>query len=98
MPLLRCSKTSQPPSPLNNTTCDHCRCQLEFLDRIFRKKEQVPVGSAATNVTDGVKMELHQLQSLLAVIDSGGYAPAGKALHLSHSAIHRQIRMLEQEL
>jgi DNA-binding transcriptional LysR family regulator len=43
-------------------------------------------------------MELHQLQSLLAVIESGGYAPAGKALHLSHSAIHRQVRMLEQEL
>ena len=43
-------------------------------------------------------MELRQLQLLLSVIESGGYAPAGKLLHVSHSAIHRQIRMLEQEL
>lgn len=43
-------------------------------------------------------MELHQLQLLRAVIESGGYAPAGKLLHVSHSAIHRQIRLLEQEL
>lgn len=43
-------------------------------------------------------MELHQLQLLRAVIESGGYAPAGKLLNVSHSAIHRQIRMLEQEL
>ena len=43
-------------------------------------------------------MELHQLQLLLTVIESGGYAPAGKLLHVSHSAIHRQIRMLEEEL
>lgn len=43
-------------------------------------------------------MELRQIQLLLAVIESGGYAPAGKLLHVSHSAIHRQIRLLEQEL
>lgn len=43
-------------------------------------------------------MELRQLQLLLSVIESGGYAAAGKQLNLSHSAIHRQIRMLEQEL
>jgi DNA-binding transcriptional LysR family regulator len=43
-------------------------------------------------------MELHQLQLLLTVIESGGYTPAGKLLNVSHSAIHRQIRMLEQEL
>ena len=43
-------------------------------------------------------MELRQLQLLLTVIESRGYAPAGKLLHVSHSAIHRQIRMLEQEL
>jgi DNA-binding transcriptional LysR family regulator len=43
-------------------------------------------------------MELRQLQLLLTVIESGGYAPAGKLLHISHSAIHRQIRILEQEL
>lgn len=43
-------------------------------------------------------MELRQLQLLSAVIEFGGYAPAGKRLHVSHSAIHRQIRLLEQEL
>lgn len=43
-------------------------------------------------------MELRQLQLLHTVIESGGFAPAGKALHLSHSAIHRQIRILEKEL
>jgi DNA-binding transcriptional LysR family regulator len=43
-------------------------------------------------------MELRQLQLLLTVIECGGYAPAGKLLHVSHSAIHRQIRILEQEL
>ncbi len=43
-------------------------------------------------------MELRQLQLLLTVIESGGFAPAGKQLHLSHSAIHRQVRLLEQEL
>lgn len=42
-------------------------------------------------------MELRQLQLFLSVIEAGGYAPAGKALHVSHSAIHRQVRMLEQE-
>jgi DNA-binding transcriptional LysR family regulator len=43
-------------------------------------------------------VELRQLQLLLTVIESGGYAPAGRLLHVSHSAIHRQIRILEQEL
>ncbi len=43
-------------------------------------------------------MGLRQLQLLLTVIEAGGYAPAGKLLNVSHSAIHRQIRMLEQEL
>lgn len=43
-------------------------------------------------------MELRQLELLLTVIESGGYAPAGKLLHISHSAIHRQIQILEQEL
>jgi len=43
-------------------------------------------------------MELRQLQLLRTVIEAGGYAPAGKLLHVSHSAIHRQIRLLEQEL
>jgi LysR family transcriptional regulator, cyn operon transcriptional activator len=43
-------------------------------------------------------MEIRQLEMLLAVADRGGYAPAGEALHISHSAIHRQIRILEEEL
>ena len=43
-------------------------------------------------------MDLRQLEMLLAVLDSGGYKRAGEALHVSHSAIHRQIRILEQEL
>lgn len=38
------------------------------------------------------------MQLLLTVIESRGYAPAGKLLNVSHSAIHRQIRLLEQEL
>jgi len=34
----------------------------------------------------------------LAVVESGTYAVAGERLHLSHSAIHRQVRLLEHEL
>src|SRR6476619_4812639 len=53
----------------------------------------------ATTLHSGNRtMELRQLQLLLTVIESGGYAPAGKLLHIPHSAIHRQIRILEQEL
>jgi DNA-binding transcriptional LysR family regulator len=43
-------------------------------------------------------MDLNQLTMLLAVVDYGGYAQAGKALNISHSAIHRQIRLLEGEI
>jgi DNA-binding transcriptional LysR family regulator len=43
-------------------------------------------------------MELDQLAMLLTVADSGGYAQAGKILNISHSAIHRQIRLLEGEI
>jgi len=43
-------------------------------------------------------VEFRQLQLLRDVIESGGYTSAGKLLHISHSAIHRQIRMLEEEL
>jgi len=35
---------------------------------------------------------------LLAVFECGGFSPAGEKLHISHSAVHRQIRILEQEL
>ena len=43
-------------------------------------------------------MELRQLEMLLAVVESGSYATAGERLHISHSAIHRQVRLLEHEL
>jgi DNA-binding transcriptional LysR family regulator len=43
-------------------------------------------------------MELRQLQMLLAVAEVGSYIQAGKRLNISHSAIHRQVRLLEEEL
>jgi LysR family transcriptional regulator, cyn operon transcriptional activator len=43
-------------------------------------------------------MELRQLEMLLAVVDCGTYQKAGETLHVSHSAIHRQVRLLEHEL
>ncbi len=43
-------------------------------------------------------MDLRQLEMLLAVIDSGSYAKAGEDLRVSHSAIHRQVRLLEHEV
>jgi DNA-binding transcriptional LysR family regulator len=43
-------------------------------------------------------MVLRQLEMLVAVLDFGSYKKAGEALHVSHSAIHRQVSLLEQEL
>jgi DNA-binding transcriptional LysR family regulator len=43
-------------------------------------------------------MEVRQLEMFLAVVESGGFSQAGEQLHVSHSAIHRQIRLLEHEL
>jgi molybdenum-dependent DNA-binding transcriptional regulator ModE len=43
-------------------------------------------------------MELRQLEMLLAVAEEGSYVQAGKRLNISHSAIHRQIRLLEEEV
>ncbi len=43
-------------------------------------------------------MDLRKLQLLTTVVDAGSYKKAGERLHLSHSAIHRQIRLLEQDL
>lgn len=43
-------------------------------------------------------MDLQQLTMLLAVVEAGGYTQAGKALNISHSAIHRQVRLLEEEI
>jgi DNA-binding transcriptional LysR family regulator len=43
-------------------------------------------------------MDLRQLEMLLAVVECGGYKRAGEKLNISHSAVHRQIRLLEEEL
>lgn len=43
-------------------------------------------------------MDLRQLEMFLAVVERGSYLQAGSQLHVSHSAIHRQIRLLEEEL
>ena len=54
--------------------------------------------SSGIVLESGGRMEIRQLEMLLAVVEMHGYVQAGKHLHISHSAIHRQIRMLEQEL
>lgn len=43
-------------------------------------------------------MELQQLRMFLQLLDAGTYVAAGEKLHVAHSAVHRQIRLLEQEL
>jgi DNA-binding transcriptional LysR family regulator len=43
-------------------------------------------------------MDLRQLEMLVAVMEGGGFSAAGERLHVSHSAVHRQIRLLEHEL
>lgn len=43
-------------------------------------------------------MDIRQLEMFLAVVERGGYTNAGEHLHISHSAIHRQVRLLEHEL
>jgi DNA-binding transcriptional LysR family regulator len=43
-------------------------------------------------------MDLPQLEMFLAVMESGGYSKAGQNLHVSHSAIHRQVRILEHDI
>jgi DNA-binding transcriptional LysR family regulator len=43
-------------------------------------------------------MEMRQLEMFTAVVERKGYQNAGAYLHVSHSAIHRQIRLLEEEL
>jgi DNA-binding transcriptional LysR family regulator len=43
-------------------------------------------------------MDLPQLEMFLTVTESGGYSRAGQNLHVSHSAIHRQVRILEHEI
>jgi DNA-binding transcriptional LysR family regulator len=43
-------------------------------------------------------MNLRHLEMLLAVTEEGSYVKAGERLNVSHSAIHRQIRILEAEV
>jgi len=43
-------------------------------------------------------MDLRQLKMFLAVVETGGYSKAGQTLCVSHSAIHRQVRILEHEI
>ena len=43
-------------------------------------------------------MEIRQLDTIRAVVECGGYKKAGEKLHLSHPAVHRQVKLLEQEL
>lgn len=49
-------------------------------------------------MTWGGTTEFRQLEMLLAVVEGGGYAKAGERLHISHSAIHRQIKLLEDQI
>lgn len=43
-------------------------------------------------------MNARQLKMLAAVAESGGYLSAGERLHISHSAVHRQVRLLEEAI
>ena len=43
-------------------------------------------------------MDLRQLEILRAVADTGSFTAAGHQLHLSQSAVSRQILLLEEEL
>jgi LysR family transcriptional regulator, transcription activator of glutamate synthase operon len=43
-------------------------------------------------------VELRQLEMFLTVVESGGYLKASESLHVAHSAIHRQVKILEHEI
>src|SRR5215207_7400410 len=43
-------------------------------------------------------MDLRQLEIIRAIADSGSFTAAGEKLHVSQSAISRQILLLEDEL
>src|SRR5919204_1794198 len=44
------------------------------------------------------KMDLRQLEILRAVAETGSFTGAGRQLHLSQSAVSRQILLMEDEL
>ena len=43
-------------------------------------------------------MNMYQLGMLIATVENGGFRQAARKLFISHSAIHRQLRMLEDEV
>jgi len=43
-------------------------------------------------------VNIKRLNLLLAVVERGSYVAAGEHVHLAHSAVHRQIKLLEQEV
>src|ERR1041384_157404 len=43
-------------------------------------------------------MDLRQLEMFKMVADLGGFTRASEKLHVSHSAISRQVKLLEEEL
>jgi DNA-binding transcriptional LysR family regulator len=47
---------------------------------------------------EGSSMDIRQLEMFLAVAEEGGFTRAGERLHVSQSAISRQIGLLEKEL
>src|SRR5262247_716311 len=43
-------------------------------------------------------MEVRQMEMLVHLLEAGSYVGAGERMHVAHSAVHRQIRLLEEEL
>src|SRR5436190_23444418 len=48
--------------------------------------------------TECERVDLRQLEILRAVAETGSFTSAGQRLHLSQSAVSRQILLLEEEL
>jgi len=46
----------------------------------------------------GAAINLRQLEMALAVAEVGSHSKAGERLHISYSAIHRQVRLLKYEI
>ena len=91
-----------PPSPMNKLNIASAAMSISITRQPRSKNDTV---RRSRNFTNGLRLEnfnrtwnFASLNCCLTVIEARGYAPAGKLLHISHSAIHRQIRMLEQEL
>jgi len=56
------------------------------------------VGTTTSEGKERVKVELHQLRCLLAVIEEGGFNRATTRLHITQPALSYQIKQLEGEL